>query len=75
MEFVWVIMGNLQLINCLTQFDLKLPLNLETMTQSFSDISNLNFLQLRDLYVKLRRLVSDSEMQDVNIWGNYVQNI
>jgi hypothetical protein len=72
MEFVWVITGNLQLINCITQFDLKLPLNLVMMTQSFSNYSNLNFLQLRDLYVKLRRLVSDSETPDVNIWGNKI---
>lgn len=50
--------------------DLKVPINLNAVIESYSDLANLNMLPYKDIYVWLRYLTSDSENPDVNTWGN-----
>ena len=54
MEYVWVIFNNLQTLICITQFDLKLPLNMITVMDYFTDLAYTTVLPLPEIYEWLR---------------------
>jgi hypothetical protein len=60
MEYVWVIFSQLQVISCISLLDLKVPINLNAVIESYSDLANLNMLPYKEIYVWLRYLTSDS---------------
>lgn len=59
MDLAWVLFGNLQVINIITQFDLKLPQNVIAVTESYADIANQQFVNEDEVYLWLRTLASD----------------
>lgn len=69
MEFVWIIFNNLQIIACMSQFDLKMPKNVIVVIETYANIANQNFIPLSDFYAYLREMSSDSDNPNINVWG------